>query len=77
MLDFAIRYRTAIDAMTADKSLKLRKFELEMEEWSIAEDLVAVLLQYKNATLFFSQDSANEAGIFPQPEVEGRVDRRS
>lgn len=65
MLDFAIRYRTAIDAMTADKSLKLRKFELEMEEWSIAEDLVAVLLQYKNATLFFSQDSASVAAIIP------------
>jgi len=34
----------AIDAMTADKSLKLRQFELETEEWAIAKDLVAVLL---------------------------------
>jgi hypothetical protein len=65
MLDFAIKYRTVIDAMTADKSLKLRKFELEMEEWTIAEDLVAVLLQYKNATLFFSQDSASVAAVIP------------
>ena len=44
MLSFAIKYRAAIDAMTADKSVKLRKFELDDEEWTIAEDLVAVLL---------------------------------
>jgi len=44
MLSFAIKYRAAIDAMTADKSLKLRKFELETEEWAIADDLVAILL---------------------------------
>lgn len=65
MLDFAIKYRTVIDAMTADKSLKLRKFELEVEEWGIADDLVAVLTQYKNATLFFSQDSASVAAVIP------------
>ena len=51
--------------MTDDKSLKLQKFELEMEEWSIAEDLVAVLLQYKNVTLFFSKDSASVATVIP------------
>jgi hypothetical protein len=44
MLSFAIKYRTAIDAMTADKSLKLRRFELETEEWAIADDLVTILL---------------------------------
>jgi hypothetical protein len=44
MLSFAIKYCRAIDAMTADKSLKLQKFELETEEWVIAEDLVAILL---------------------------------
>jgi hypothetical protein len=44
MLSFAIKYHAMIDAMTADKSLKLRKFELETEEWAIAEDLVAILL---------------------------------
>lgn len=44
MLSFAIKYRSAIDAMTADKSLKLRSLELETEEWGIAEDLVSVLL---------------------------------
>jgi hypothetical protein len=43
MLDFAFKYRAVVDAMTADKSLKLRKFELEDEEWLVVEDLVAIL----------------------------------
>ena len=43
MLNFAIKYRCAIDAMTADKSLKLCKFELDDEEWGIAGNLIAVL----------------------------------
>jgi len=65
MLCSAIKYHTVIDAMTANKSLKLWKFKLEMEEWAIAKDLVAVLLQYKNVTLFFSQDSASVATVIP------------
>jgi hypothetical protein len=44
MLSFASKYCSAIDAMTADKSLKLRKLELGVEEWTIVEDLVSVLL---------------------------------
>ena len=44
MLNFAVQYQAVIDAMTANKSLKLCKFELETEEWTITEDLVMVLL---------------------------------
>jgi hypothetical protein len=44
MLSFAMKYRTAIDAMTADKGLKLCQFELEDEEWLIVGDLVELLL---------------------------------
>ncbi len=44
MLSFTIKYCAVIDAMIADKSLKLQKFELETEEWAIAEDFVAILL---------------------------------
>jgi hypothetical protein len=44
MLSFMIKYHAVINSMMADKSLKLQKFELETEEWAIAEDLVAVLL---------------------------------
>jgi hypothetical protein len=65
MLHFTIKYRVAIDAMTADKTLKLQKFKLEMKEWAIAKELVAVLLQYKNVTLFFSQDSASVVAVIP------------
>jgi hypothetical protein len=39
MLDFAILYREAIDTMTANRLLKLRQFELDNEEWEIAERL--------------------------------------
>jgi len=56
-------------------------YELETGEWVIAEDRVTVLLvsilylgyscfinllwQYKNATLFFSQESASVAAVIP------------
>jgi collagenase-like PrtC family protease len=39
MLDFAISYREAIDALTANRLLKLRRFELDNEEWEVAERL--------------------------------------
>ncbi|KAF8236335.1 hypothetical protein L208DRAFT_1252062 [Tricholoma matsutake] len=42
MLSFAFKYCSAIDAMTADKALKLQKFKLEDEEWLIVKDLVAI-----------------------------------
>jgi hypothetical protein len=43
MLRFAVRYRTAIDIITAEKSLKLRKYELDNGDWKILEDLASVL----------------------------------
>ena len=43
MLNVAIDYRTAIDAMTSNHELSLRKFELEDEEWEVAENLRDVL----------------------------------
>jgi hypothetical protein len=39
MLDFAVTYRSALDAMTANHGLNLRKFELDNEEWIAAEKL--------------------------------------
>jgi hypothetical protein len=39
MLDFAINYRTAIDAVTSNRDLNLRKYELADDEWVIAENL--------------------------------------
>ena len=39
----AIVYRTVIDDITANKALKLRKYELDDEEWQIILDLLRVL----------------------------------
>jgi hypothetical protein len=43
MLKFAIKYRMAIDAITAERSMKLRDYELGREEWKVAEELCEVL----------------------------------
>jgi hypothetical protein len=43
MLRFALAYRQPIDIITADKTSKLRKFELDDEDWDIVGDLVAIL----------------------------------
>ena len=43
MINFALKYRMAIDRVTGDKSLKLRRYELDSEDWIIIEDPVNVL----------------------------------
>jgi len=43
MLEFAIKYHPAIDAMTAIHELDLHKYELESAEWGIARELHDVL----------------------------------
>ena len=53
MMAFALEYRNAIDSVTADKSLKLRKYELDNEGWSIVEQLVSVLQVCTLPFLFF------------------------
>jgi hypothetical protein len=65
MLIFALKYHKAVDGITADKELKLRKYELDEEEWTIVEDLSVVLKQFKQATLYFSQDNAGVAAVIP------------
>ena len=43
MMSFVLQYRKAIDKVTADKALKLRRYELDNDDWLIIEDLVSVL----------------------------------
>ncbi len=43
MMKVALKYRSAIDDITANKSLKLRKFELDNDDWKIIRDLLRVL----------------------------------
>jgi len=43
MLQFAVKYRIAINSITADKTLKLCKYELDNDDWRIVNDLVSIL----------------------------------
>ena len=43
MLEFAAEYHAALDIMTADRDMKLRKFELSKKEWAMATELCEVL----------------------------------
>ena len=51
MLAFAIDYRSALDIITGDRSMDLRKFEMSQEEWTVAEQLREVL---KVCSLYYS-----------------------
>jgi len=43
MLKMAFNYRSAIDDITGNKNLKLRKYELDDDDWAIISDLIRVL----------------------------------
>lgn len=43
MVDFAVDYRVAVDDMTNDRAMELRKWELSDDEWEIASQLRDVL----------------------------------
>jgi len=43
MLDFAVEYRKALDTISADRDMELRKFELSENKWKIASQLRDVL----------------------------------
>jgi hypothetical protein len=44
MLSFSVKYRKAIEVMTSERKNDLRQFELEEEEWAIAEELGNTLM---------------------------------
>jgi hypothetical protein len=43
MLNFAVSYRKALDAITGDRKMDLRNFELSENEWALATQLRDVL----------------------------------
>ena len=43
MAKMALKYRCVIDDITANKVLKLRKYELDDDDWVIVGDLLRVL----------------------------------
>ncbi|KZV89379.1 hypothetical protein EXIGLDRAFT_618269, partial [Exidia glandulosa HHB12029] len=63
MLELAIEYRKVVDAITADRDMKLREYELTALEWTTLEQLADIL---KDATLFFSRkDTPSLAMVIP------------
>jgi hAT family C-terminal dimerisation region len=78
MLVFTLKYREPIDNITSDKSFKLRKYELDNDDWMIIEELVSLLEQYKKATVFFSSDSASIASVIPiMDKIDSRLNSHS
>jgi len=43
MMQFVLKYQGPINAIMANKELKLRKYKLDNDDWWIIEDLVVVL----------------------------------
>lgn len=56
MLVFALKYRDALDIITGDRDMKLRQFEINDEEWTIARQLCDVL---KVGLLLIRGDTVN------------------
>ncbi|KAF9536176.1 hypothetical protein CPC08DRAFT_618484, partial [Agrocybe pediades] len=57
---------------TANRDMKLRKYEVQIDEWEIAEQLCSVLKIFKDATLFFSRSTPNLSKVIPAMD---RIDR--
>jgi hypothetical protein len=73
MLNFALKYRAAIDKLTGDRTMELRTFELHDSDWEIATQLRDTLLIFKDATLFFSRGTPNLATVIPAMDL---IDKR-
>ena len=43
MLKFSLAFREALDTIMGEKKMKLRKYEMDEEEWEIARQLCEVL----------------------------------
>ena len=43
MMQFVLKYQHTIDDITANKTLKLRRYELNNDDWAIIKDLVSIL----------------------------------
>jgi len=74
MLDFAYDYKDAVNKITAIREMKLRKYEIEPDEWEMVRQLrdllkvvficsfIPTLISeaqiFKDTTLFFSRDGS-------------------
>ncbi|KAJ7811786.1 hypothetical protein B0H14DRAFT_2313592, partial [Mycena olivaceomarginata] len=60
MLVVAVQYKEVLNALTADRNLLLRRYELSDNDWAIIDDLVYTL---EKATLLFSSDKSTIANV--------------
>ncbi|EPQ50069.1 hypothetical protein GLOTRDRAFT_134286 [Gloeophyllum trabeum ATCC 11539] len=68
MAKFVLRYRKPIDDITGGKSLKLRQYELDDDDWAIIDDLSFSDLQKCDA-LLFSGPLATIANVIPTMDI--------
>jgi hypothetical protein len=54
MLEFTVEYRAALNIMTTDHDMKLRKFELSKKEWGMASELCKVLTSTSFPVVFIN-----------------------
>ncbi|KIJ16144.1 hypothetical protein PAXINDRAFT_75969, partial [Paxillus involutus ATCC 200175] len=66
MLEYALNHRKAVDSVTQDRALGLRKFELDDSEWVLLEQLHDIL---KDVTLYFSRSTPNLATVIPAMDL--------
>lgn len=64
MLEFALKYRKAIDSVSAERDLELRPFELSATEWKIAEQLCDVLKVSSRTGANFDQRTFSFSSLF-------------
>ncbi|KAG6807823.1 hypothetical protein H0H92_006319 [Tricholoma furcatifolium] len=64
----AVKYHSAVDTITAERSLSLHRYEISDEAWNVINDLISVLKDHYGAS------SKIEAQIFPTEQIEGGMD---
>ncbi|KAF9220170.1 hypothetical protein BS17DRAFT_853226 [Gyrodon lividus] len=69
MLEYALNHCQAVDSMTQDRALGLRKYELDDDEWNLLEQLCDILKILKDATLYFSRATPNLATVIPAMDL--------
>jgi hypothetical protein len=69
MLNFALKYQSAIDKITADRNADLHSLELNNNDWDTAKQLHDVMKVFKDTTLFFSRGTPNLATVIPAMDL--------
>ena len=58
MLEFALRYHTAIDDIAGNKAAGLRRYELDGNEWKIARQLCDILKVFFHTRAMVDRESS-------------------